>query len=189
MRVPALNRGNTMIEVLITIVITAFGLLGVAAVQARMHLAEMEAYQRAQATILLRYMTDRINANRKNAAQYVTADAEGIDKGLQDCSAKVGAARDLCEWSNMLAGAGETLNGQRVGTLSAARGCVAVIDAVAKRYSVALVWQGFTSTTAPTATQCGAGAYADDRKRRAMIAPIAIACLQNDLNTGACITP
>ena len=49
-------RGNTMIEVLITIVITGVGLLGVAGVQARMHLAEMEAYQRAQATINCRIL-------------------------------------------------------------------------------------------------------------------------------------
>ena len=186
---PAANRGMTMLEVLVTIVITAFGLLGVAAVQARMHLAEMEAYQRAQATILLRYVTDRINANRRNASAYVTTDAVGVDKGLQDCSALTGAGRDVCEWSNMLAGAGETLNGERVGALIGARGCIAVIDPAAKRYMVSLVWQGLNPTAAPTATQCGSGSYTDDRKRRALVAPITIACLQNDINTGVCITP
>ena len=67
------ERGVTMMEVLITIVISAFGLLGVAALQARMQVSEMEASQRAQATVLLRHITDRINANRKNAMSYVTA--------------------------------------------------------------------------------------------------------------------
>ena len=46
------ERGVTMIEVLITIVISSFGLLAIASLQARMHLSEMEAYQRAQATVL-----------------------------------------------------------------------------------------------------------------------------------------
>lgn len=188
MRISSKQAGTTMIEALITIVITAFGLLGVAAVQARMHVAEMEAYQRAQATILLRYITDRINANRRNASSYVTAEV-GANKGQQDCTALAGADRDLCEWSNLLAGAGETLNGQRVGTLIGARGCVVATDPVARRYTVSIVWQGFAPTTAPTATTCGVGAYTDERLRRAMVAPITIACLQNDLNTGACVTP
>ena len=180
-------RGNTMIEVLITMVITSFGLLGVAGVQARMHVAEMEAYQRAHATILMRYMTDRINANRKNAVDYVTAEPMGVDKGIQDCAGKTGAALDLCEWNNLLAGAGETLAGQRVGTLSGARGCVVATDPANRRYTVALVWQGLTPTAAPTSTVCGAGAYTDDRTRRAMVAPITMACLQNDINTGLCV--
>ena len=180
-------RGNTMIEVLITIVITGFGLLGVAGVQARMHLAEMEAYQRTQATILLRYMTDRVNANRKNAATYVTADPVGVDKGIQDCAGRTGADLDLCEWSNLLAGAGETLAGRRVGTLIGARGCVFATDSANRRYTVALVWQGLTPTAAPGSTTCGAGSYTDDNARRALVAPITIACLQNDINTGLCV--
>jgi len=180
-------RGNTMIEVLITIVITSFGLLGVAGVQARMHLAEMEAYQRAQATILLRYMTDRINANRKNAPAYVTAAPVGTDIGVQDCTGLTGAALDLCEWGNLLAGAGETLAGQRVGTLTGARGCIFATDPANRRYTVALVWQGLNPTTAPGSTTCGAGLYPDDKARRAMVAPVTFACLQNDINTGACL--
>src|SRR5205085_9534242 len=118
------ERGVTMIEVLITIVISAIGLLGIAALQARMHVVEVEAYQRAQATILLRYMTDRINANRKNAMSYVTATPVGTDTGLQNCAGLTGANLDLCEWSNMLAGASESGGGQAQGAMLGARGCV-----------------------------------------------------------------
>jgi type IV pilus assembly protein PilV len=183
------ERGATMIEVLITILVTLLGLLGIAAVQARMYVAEMEAAQLAQATILLRYMSDRINANRKNAVAYVTADPVGVDKGQQNCSALTGASLDLCEWSNLLAGANETLGAQRVGSMIAARGCVFSIDPVNRRYSVALTWQGLTPTVASTSTTCGQGTYTDDRMRRAIVAPITLGCLQNDLNTGLCISP
>jgi type IV pilus assembly protein PilV len=181
--------GSTMIEVLITIIVTAVGLLGVAGLQARMHLAEMDAYQRAQATVLLRYITDRISANRKNAASYVTADAMGVDKGVQDCSNLTGASLDLCEWSNLLTGTSETNAGQRVGSMIGARGCVFSIDPVQRKYTIALTWQGLTPTVAPSSTTCGAGTYTDDRMRRAVVAPVTFGCLQNDLNTGLCITP
>ena len=48
------------------------GLLGVAGLQSRMQVAEVEAYQRTQAIVLLQDMVDRINANRVNAASYAT---------------------------------------------------------------------------------------------------------------------
>ena len=182
--------GVTMIEVLITIVISAFGLLGIAALQGRMQLAEMEAYQRSQATVLLRYMTDRINANRKNAMSYVTAAPVGSSVGVQDCTALTGADLDLCEWNNLLAGAAETAAGQNRGAMIGARGCIINTEpTMPRRFTVAVVWQGLNPTVAPGATTCGNGAYADDRTRRAMVAPITIGCLQNDINTGLCVTP
>lgn len=184
------ERGLTMIEVLITIIMIAFGLLGVAALQARMHVAEMEASQRAQATVLLRHISDRINANRKNSMSYVTATSLGVDVGIQDCSALTGAPLDLCEWSNLLAGAAETLGGSRVGGMVGARGCVINTDPVMPRkFTIAVVWQGMTSTVEPGTTTCGSNAYGDERKRRAIVAPIVLACLQNDVNTGLCVTP
>ena len=184
------QRGVTMIEVLITIVISAFALLGIAGLQARMHVAEMEASQRAQATVLLRHITDRINANRKSAMSYVTATPVGTDNGLQDCAGLAAAARDLCEWNNLLAGAAETYAGQSMGAMIGARGCVINTDPVMPRkFTVAVVWQGLTPSVAPASTDCGSAAYGDDRTRRAIVAPIVVACLQNDVNTGLCVTP
>jgi len=182
------QRGLTMIEVLITIVISAFGLLGIAGLQARMHVSEMEASQRAQATVLLRHMTDRINANHKNAMSYVTADALGA--AMQDCSGLANVALDLCEWNNLLAGAAATSGGARMGSMIGARGCIVNDVAVMpRRFTVAVVWQGMTPTVAPGGTTCGSGQYGDDRKRRAIVAKIVVGCLQNDPNTGACVTP
>ena len=180
--------GTTMIEILVTIVISAFGLLGIAGLQARMQVAEMEAAQRAQATVLLRHMTDRITANRRNAMSYVTTSDLGT--AVEDCAGRTGAALDLCEWNNVLAGAAETHAGARMGAMIGARGCIINTDPVMPRkFTVAVVWQGLTPTVAPGSTTCGAAQYGDDRKRRAIVAPIVVACLQNDINTGACVTP
>ena len=63
-------RGTSLIEVLVTIVILAIGLLGMAGLEARLQTSEMEAYQRAQALILLNDMASRISANGANAAFY-----------------------------------------------------------------------------------------------------------------------
>ena len=180
--------GTTMIELLITIVISAFGLLGIAGLQARMQVAEMEAAQRAQATVLLKHMTDRIASNRKNAMGYVTSAALGT--GVQYCAGLTGTALDLCDWNNLLAGAAETNGGVRMGGMIGARGCIVNVDAVMPRkFVVAVVWQGMTPTAEPGGTTCGAGEYGDERKRRAIVAPIVFGCLQNDIDTGACVTP
>ena len=190
MKAPALQRGGLMIEVLITMVIAAFGLLGIAALQAKMQLAEMESYQRSHATLLVRHIADRLNANRKNGLEYVTPEPLGTDNGVRDCTGESGAAFDLCEWSNLLAGAAESHAGQQRGAMIGARGCVTNMEpTMPRRFTVAVVWQGLTPTVAPSSTDCAAGAYADARARRAIVASITVGCLQNDVNTGLCVTP
>ena len=72
-----MNKGFSMVEVLVTIVILTIGLLGLAGLQGRASTAQMESYQRSQALILLADMADRINANRSNAAAYVSAQGTG----------------------------------------------------------------------------------------------------------------
>ena len=66
------QRGASMIEVLVTMVIIAFGLLGMAGLQMRMQTSEMESYQRSQALLLLNDMANRIAVNRNHASSYVT---------------------------------------------------------------------------------------------------------------------
>jgi type IV pilus assembly protein PilV len=56
------ERGVTMIEVLVTIVILAFGMLGLAGLQNKVNIGMLESYQRGQAVILLNDMAERIKA-------------------------------------------------------------------------------------------------------------------------------
>ena len=71
------QRGISLIEVLIAMVILAIGLLGLVGLQGRLHVTQVESYQRAQALILLQDMTNRIALNRTDALSYVTAEPIG----------------------------------------------------------------------------------------------------------------
>ena len=85
-----LQCGASMIEVLVTTVILAIGLLGLAGLQSRLGLSEMESYQRAQALVLLQDMANRIATNRADAANYVTGAASPWPDGAGECPAAAG---------------------------------------------------------------------------------------------------
>jgi type IV pilus assembly protein PilV len=184
----ASQRGTSMIEVLVSIVIVVVGLLGLAGLQTHASLAEAESFQRAQAIMLLQDMTDRINANRLNAASYVTAAPLGTGTTPGTCAAS-GAARDQCEWSKALLGSSESAGGLKVGAMIGARGCVEeTVSTMPRQYMISVVWQGVTTTKAP-GTACGSGLYGDERTRRALTATVTVGCLQNNPASGVCIFP
>ncbi|MBA5606089.1 type IV pilus modification protein PilV [Duganella sp. FT3S] len=172
-----------MIEVLVTLVILAFGLLGVAALQGKMQMGTIESYQRAQAVVLLEDMSARIQANGANAASYAQSTPAGTGDGQpDDCSTlAAGAARDVCEWSNALKGAAELKAGAKVGAMVGARGCVHQIQAPDPTkgvcrpgiYQVTVTWQGVHKTVAPALT-CATGLYGDDGYRRAIAVHVTI---------------
>lgn len=146
-----------MLEVLVAIVIVAIGLLGLAGLQARLQLADFEAYQHSQALLLLQDMADRISVNRSHAGSYVTANPLGTgDSQPSSCATLTGQALDACEWSNAIKGAAEELGGNKVGTLVGAKGCIS--SPASNQYVVTVVWQGTTPTVAPAVT-CGSGSY------------------------------
>jgi len=175
------QRGFLLIEVLITIVILAFGLLGLAGLQTRMQAIEMESYQRSQALILLDDMISRISSNRANAASYSTGSPVGTgDSQPADCAATTsfGHERDLCEWSNALKGVGEQAGGANAGAMVGGRGCIdAIAGSTPPAYRVTVAWQGLQPTVAPSLT-CASGSYSgDDAYRRSIAKTISIANL------------
>ncbi len=192
-RQPNMQSGVTLIEVLVTIVIVAFGLLGLAGFQVKTQTAEMESYQRAQALVLLQDMTERLKAATANAADpgaaadlYITASPLGTgDSQPASCAGLApGLAQDQCEWSNALKGAAEKTSGgaTNVGAMIGAVGCIEQIvaeDATAGictpgRYRVTVAWQGLSPTVAPVLT-CGQGLYgANDAQRRALSAGVTL---------------
>ena len=74
---PDKETGVTLVETLITVFVLMVGLLGMAYLQARGHQAELEAYQRSQALMLLSDMANRLGANRNNGACYALDDGVG----------------------------------------------------------------------------------------------------------------
>ena len=166
------REGFVMIEVMVTIVLLSIGLLGIAALQARTTIAQMESYQRTQALILAQDMADRIAANTTNAARYA-GDAYGIGPALS-CGGLAGYAFDRCAWDNAIRGTSERAGAANVGTLLAGRGCVAV--GAAGRIQVVVAWQGQLPTVPPNVA-CGRNDYGDDAYRRVVVVPLRIAAL------------
>lgn len=179
------HAGTSLIEVMVTLAILSFSLLGIAALQSKIGTAEMESYQRAQALVALSQMTERMSSNTANAAAYVTAAPVGTgDAQPADCTGAglTGANLDLCEWSNALKGAGETAGGASVGAMMSGRGCVTQLQApnpalgvcTAGLYQVSVVWQGTVPTAVP-ALACGAGLYGgNDAYRRLISATVSV---------------
>ena len=180
--------GVSLIEVLVSVVIVVLGLLGLAGLQSHATVAEMEAFQRAQALVLLQDMVDRVNAHRLSKNLFTTSPV-GTGNSVQSCDSYTGIQRDHCEWGNTLLGVAETSSAGKVGAMIGARGCVEMLQATMPRqYRISVVWQGMSPTKAPDVA-CGAGEYGDDRLRRAVTATVVVACLQNNPATGTCLYP
>ena len=117
------QRGAAMMELLIAMLVIAFGVLGFVGMQAQTAVTQLEGYQRSQALILIGDISQRIALNRANAAAYVGADIGTSDPG--DCSASpTRAAQDLCEWSLLIQGAAEVQGSAKLGAMTGARGCI-----------------------------------------------------------------
>jgi type IV pilus assembly protein PilV len=161
MRARRSQAGAALIEVLVAMLIVAFGALGFVGLQARTTVSTLEGYQRAQALVLLNDMAQRMNANRAAAASYVASDIGVADPG--NCPPGPVATRDLCQWSDLIRGAAVQHGGTNVGAVQAARGCIESVGT--NRYLLSVVWQGVQPTGA-TPLACGSGDYAAENLRR-----------------------
>jgi type IV pilus assembly protein PilV len=198
---PSLRRhsaGFTMLEVLISLLITVFGLLGLIGLQTQAQVAEFESYQRAQALVLVNDMVDRIAFNRAtDAAGYVigwrcyivttasdkyvgttnTVAPACVDATITG-DAKTRADTDLATWDDLLKGSSETVTatGSRVGGLLGARGCI-TRDAATGVIRVSVAWQGLAPTVA-SADSCATTKYgANDALRRVIFSEVVVPVL------------
>lgn len=96
--------GFGLIEVLVTVVILAIGLLGLAGLQARSLNYNHSAYNRSQATILAYDIIDRMRANPAAIGTYVSgAPASKANcTTIAGCSATDMALNDLQDWENAI---------------------------------------------------------------------------------------
>lgn len=163
-----------MIEILITLVITAFGLLGLATFATKATALSVDATQRARAAALLNDMANRIANNKANAAAYVTGVVHGA--AVADCGAVgLGPARDLCEWNNLLAGANDAQAGGNASFLGH-RGCVTQPNNLNPVFVVTVAWGSLTPGI-PSADTCAEGTFGDDSQRRTIRSQVRVATL------------
>ncbi len=176
------SAGFTLLEVLIAVVVFAFGILGLARMQMKTSLASTEAMQRTQVIQLVQDMVDRINSNRRNADAYVQANEIEATGTAQDCAlVAAGAARDICEWTNLLRGVAAADAATQLGSALGARGCIRRLTngagtTIDRSYVVAVAWQGLVPTAAPENT-CGQGQFDEEGKRRVYSFTVRIANL------------
>jgi len=190
----ASQRGTSLVEVLVTLVITSYGLLGLAGLMIGMHQVQSEGFARSQALMLLADMTERISAGNPQTAAAVAAYADPARAGLvapagtgdnqpADCRAlAAGGARDLCEWSNLLKGTSEKLAGNLVGAILGARGCIELVTApdatigicTPATFRVSLAWQGALVSATP-GNACGRNLYGSaDGARRVLAEQVTV---------------
>ncbi|AYH45041.1 type IV pilus modification protein PilV [Azoarcus sp. DN11] len=176
--------GFSLLEVLVSIVILAIGLLGLAGLQTKANGVEMEAYQRSVALMLVEDMANRVAAGRNYVADFqaVSLAAYGVgDTQAATCPTTGDAAAQLCEWSNAMKGAAEKKGTASIGAPIGMRGClisVAPTDAALGEFFVVGVWQGTVPTASPPnntpGAQCAAGVDFGAGLRRAVVTRVLI---------------
>lgn len=166
MRFAKSNRGVGLIEVLVALLIIAIGVLGAVALQSRAVQAGMEAYQRAQALLLVEDMVERIKNNRAFATGcylipgYLGTGASSVPSGCNTL-----ADVDIAGWHALLQGASETQpDNQKVGGILGARGCI-VSEGVG-RFRVSVAWQGLSKLDNQNTDTCANGTFGDEGYRR-----------------------
>lgn len=158
------SRGFSLIEILVTLVITVFGLLGLASFVTRATALGMETSQRARASALLIDMGNRIASNKANADAYVNGAVQGAaaDNGCAGMASL--ALRDLCQWNNLLVGTQEALGAGATAQALTFRGCVTQPNLGDPVYVVTVAWAA-TLPGVPPADLCAQGAFGDEFRR------------------------
>jgi type IV pilus assembly protein PilV len=178
------NGGFTLIEVLVTFLITSVGLLGLAALQVNVMNDQFEAMQRAQITAMVDDMAAKIRMNPQAAeagiyTQDLIEGASGYYGTLAlqpECSAVTAVSRDLCDWNRTIAGAARMSEGQNLASPLGARGCIEPGSASGSGETVirvSIAWQGMTNSVAPSVS-CGSGQYGSENLRRAVYRDVAV---------------
>jgi type IV pilus assembly protein PilV len=182
----------TLIEILVSLVVLAIGLLGIMQLYAAGQTSELEGQQHSQAMILVNDMVDRINANRTAAQCYnITDNAQYTDtdpwvgtgnqtdyscSGVDRSATRKIADQDLGDWDNQLAG--DTIQGG--GSIVGARGCI-YDNGTDDSYQIVVAWQGRSMRPDP-AVDCAEGEYggvnnAGESQRRAISRTVQMADL------------
>lgn len=173
------QRGATLIEVLVSMVILMVGLLGLIGVMIQGQRAHIESYQRSQALMLVQDMVARISSNRAAADCYEVADTLGTDQDTESidvaactvgsAAQKARAQQDLRDWNELLRGSAEVSDDVQVGAMLSARGCI--VKGADGVFLVSIAWQGVEGAGAPPdSIPCGSGTYGDNERNRRAVA-------------------
>jgi len=160
------QRGISLIEVLVSVVIIAVGLLGIATLQLMSKRSNFEAVERTLATQLANDIIERMRSDSKELDTYagtatspvpaLTGDSAPPAKNCtraNPCDPEELATFDLYEWDQAIAGAAETAAGAKTGGLALPTACLTTTVAAggdkSGQYTVTIVWRGPTELSDP----------------------------------------
>ncbi len=178
--------GFTLIEVMITVLVLAIGLLGIVKLQVTAKKSTHQAWQRSLAVNLADNIIERIRINPSRAADYHTGLGTAALGGgtistapkscaTDTCSPDEVVAWDLWSWEQLLDGKGvhDVDANRAVGGLLDPHGCIVFQEkgsANTGLLRVTITWQGTTEISdAVTDNVCGSAAAGTQKTRRQVV--------------------
>ena len=180
-----LQRGFSLIELLIALIVFSVGLLAVAGLQTVSKQSNFEALQRTSASQIAYGMLQDMRVNGDAIAVYLAAGEMGGGarggepapncSGVSTCNSAQKAAHDLWFWEQVLDGNLEMSGDTGAGGLVLPTLCVGgPAGGAAGIYTVTIAWRGSASMSNGNASDCGSagGDYgAENEFRRIMQIP------------------
>ena len=171
MHKPERQSGFSLVEVLVTLVVTSVALLSSATLQLQSKRSMFDAAQRTTAAHLANDFFSRMRANPTELATYIpvgtigngtlAAPASNCLDPLVVCTDTQMAIFDLWQWEQHIDGRLEiNSQGAAAGGLMAATACItgpAGGPGASGYYTVVIAWRGLIDTGNPAINNCGAG--------------------------------
>lgn len=161
------NRGFSLLELLIALVVFSIGLLAIAGLQTVSKQANFEALQRTTAAQVANGLLEDMRTNGNGIDIYsataqigggsIPAEPAPTCRDTDECNAAQKAAHDLWFWEQVLDGNLETNAGVAAGGLVLPTMCITgPAFGGAGVYQVTIVWRGTASITNNVVNPCGA---------------------------------
>lgn len=179
----ASQRGFSLLELLVSLVIFSIGLLGVAGLQIVSKQSGFESQQRSMASQVAYGMLEDMRTNGSGISVYTAANDLGGGtlsalpvSSCRDpntpCSPAQKAVHDLWYWERLVDGAQEIgVEGQSGGVLFPTICIDGPGGGNAGVYTVSVAWRGGVELSSPETSQCGEGSgnYGDGDKYRRVV--------------------
>jgi type IV pilus assembly protein PilV len=160
------QRGFSLLELLIALVVFSVGLLAMAGLQSVSKQANFEAIQRTTAAQVASGLLEDIRTNGDAIDSYTVAGEMGDSsrgnepapncRGANECNAAQKAAHDLWFWEQAIDGTLEDRGGVAAGGLVLPTMCInGPAAGGAGMYEVVIVWRGGAELTNAANTACG----------------------------------
>jgi type IV pilus assembly protein PilV len=169
------SQGFTLIEVLVTLVITAIALLGFVGLQNRAQMAELEASNRVHANLLAQHMVGQIKANPTLGNVCASFSSSSWTTSSTTTCPILSTWKSLIDGNNETIGAGTS--SLKVGGITKGKGCITYAESSTPNglikpamYKVEVAWQGVNkSADGGDADSCGYGGYGDDNGKHRLV--------------------